>query len=165
MSQSFGGSELNILPNLPGFRPRQPQVGPRKAYFEVLEGQRCLRDDTSMTNTLSALDADCTTIIIGSPGKKKISHKDIGKVLTFSAYFEEKPDGLSAGSRQIRKCNIFYYLEDDTIKIVEKPQLNSGVTQGTLVRRNAVSKSDGSQLTAFDFQIGESVIVYGRPYT
>lgn len=158
---------MNIIPNLPGFRPRQTPVGPRKAYFEVLEGQRCVKDDVSLSgtlNTLNSLDGECTTIIIGSPGKKKISHKDIGKVLTFSGYFEEKPDGIKPGNRQIRKCNIFYYLEDDTIKVVEKPQLNSGVTQGTLFRRNPVTKPDGSPLTAFDLQIGEPVTIFGRTY-
>lgn len=168
MSQELSGAELNILPNLPGFRPRLLQTGgPKKAYFEVLEGQRCLKDDISLANnTLTqSLDGEYTTIIIGSPGKKKLSHKDIGKLLTFSAYFEEKPDGLKSGNRQIRKCNIYYYLEDDTVKIVEKPQLNSGVTQGTLARRGAVIRPDGTQLSAFDFQIGEEVVIYGRTYT
>jgi hypothetical protein len=77
--------------------------------------------------------------------------------LTFSGYFEE-------GSKQIRKCNIFFYLEDSSIKIVEKPQLNSGVTQGTVVRRNIILKPDGNNFSGLDFKLGEDIVIYGRPY-
>jgi len=48
--------------------------------------------------------------------------------------------------------------------IVEKPQINSGMTQGTLVKKAFVMKPDGTPYTQDDLRVGESIIVYGREF-
>jgi EF-hand domain-containing protein 1 len=84
--------------------------------------------------------------------------------LTYQAYFEERPIDASAAGTQVRKCNIYFFMEDGSLKIVEKPQLNSGVSQGTLVRRTVIAKPDGSPITEHDLVVGETLTVYGRHY-
>lgn len=80
------------------------------------------------------------------------------------AYFEEFPEGLRESDRQIRFVKIHYFLEDDTIQIVEKPQVNSGTTQGTLLRRNVVPKPGGELFHFLDFVIGQEVSIQKREY-
>lgn len=82
--------------------------------------------------------------------------------LTFQAYFEERP--IDSNSVQVRKCNIYFFVDDGTLKVVEKPQLNSGVSQGTLVQRSVIAKKDGSPITENDLVVGEDVVIYGRVY-
>ena len=169
MSLSQSGVEITqFLPNLPGYRTKPLPSGFKKSKFQLVNGAVFLKDEFELQSSLTTNninDEDSTTLSIGSPGKKRISMKDIGKVLNFSAYFEEIPDGLPSDAHQIRKCNIFYYLEDESVKVIEKPQLNSGVTQGKLVKRAIVNKADGFPLSPFEFRIGEIVTIYGRNYT
>lgn len=165
---SLSGMEVApFLPNLPGYRTKALPSGFKKSQFQLVDGMVFLKDDVAdlqSSQTMSLNDEESTTLSVGSPGKKKISIKDIGKVLNFSAYFEERPDGLPADAKQVRKCNIYYYLEDESVKVIEKPQLNSGVSQGKLVRRAVVNKPDGFPLTPLDFRFGDYVTIYGRSY-
>lgn len=64
----------------------------------------------------------------------------------------------------MRKANIYYYEEDGTMNIVERPQLNSGVPQGTLVKRALVWKKNGTPVVPNDFKIGEDLEVFGIRY-
>merc|ERR1719456_261050 len=57
---------------------------------------------------------------------------------------------------------IFYYLEDDTAQITEPRQDNSGIPQGTLVRRHRFPGANGSYLNAEDLRIGEELSIYGK---
>ena len=125
----------NLLPNLPGYRPKKLPTGFKKSHFEFVEGSSFLKDDATanFAPSMTGSNDEESTLSIGVM-KKKTAVQDFGVVLTYLAYFEEKPEGLPDGHRQIRKVRIFYYLEDDTMKIVEKPEINSGTTQGTLVR-------------------------------
>jgi len=91
--------------------------------------------------------------------------KDANVILTFQSYFEEVPTfGSEAGRSRIRKCQIFFFVEDNTIQIVEKPQVNSGIPQGTLVKRAVIPKADGSIVTVQDLVLGEYLVVYGRNF-
>ena len=84
--------------------------------------------------------------------------------LTFQAYFEERPIDAKTSSSQVRKCNIYFFVDDGSLKVVEKPQLNSGVSQGTLVRRAVIPKADGTPITEYDFEIGGDLVIYGRNF-
>jgi EF-hand domain-containing protein 1 len=84
-------------------------------------------------------------------------------ILHFNAYFMETTDGNR--EPQVRNVNIYFYVEDGSIKVVEKPQLNSGVSQGTLVLRSVIMKEGGqSPFTEEDLLIGECITIYGRHY-
>jgi hypothetical protein len=51
-------------------------------------------------------------------------------VLHFESYFLETVDSDRIESRRIRKCHIYYYLEDDSLQVVEPAVTNSGIAQG-----------------------------------
>lgn len=52
--------------------------------------------------------------------------------LTFDAYFKSTVNESFGCSYNLRKCKIIYFLEDDTIKVVEPVVINSGLPQGML---------------------------------
>lgn len=63
---------------------------------------------------------------------------------------------------RIRKIDIFYYLEDNTLRISEPRVENSGVPQGSFLRRQMVLKASGEPYQPSDFGIGTDVGIYGR---
>eukprot|EP00599_Poterioochromonas_sp_BG-1_P008054 CAMPEP_0173153042 /NCGR_PEP_ID=MMETSP1105-20130129/12611_1 /TAXON_ID=2985 /ORGANISM="Ochromonas sp., Strain BG-1" /LENGTH=414 /DNA_ID=CAMNT_0014068875 /DNA_START=125 /DNA_END=1368 /DNA_ORIENTATION=- len=163
--QSTGGLDPKLLPNLPGFRPKGPQTGFKKTYFKLVDGQGFLKDEH--VPPLGALEGDegsvssfaHTTI---SKARKQLSLQNANIILNFNAYFEERVEG--SHKSQVRSCNIFFYVEDGTLKVVEKPVLNSGVSQGTLVKRAVINKLDGTPFVEEDFHIGEWISIYGRNF-
>lgn len=146
------------LPNLPGFRPHQIRKSAgRKSCFDVVGGEVYLRpqyippaDDhnegsvTSIGNT-----------IVTKARKQLLTTRNT--ILNFSAYFQEA-DG------NVRYCNIYFYVENGTLKVVERPQVNAGVTQGTLVRRTVIARPDGQPISEEDLHVGSTVTIYGRQY-
>jgi hypothetical protein len=167
--QSSHQIDPKFLPNLPGFKPKGPNTGMKKSYFKLVEGQVFLKDEYIPTTT--SLDGDEGTV--GSLGntlanstvsraRKQLALTNANVILNFSAYFEEKVEGRN--QTQIRQCNIFFYVDDGSVKIVEKPQLNAGVNQGTLVKRAVVFKLDGTPFAEEDFHVGEWVTIYGRNF-
>jgi hypothetical protein len=156
-----------FLPNLPGFRAKDPSTGTKKQHFTLVNGQVFLRDDCLPTFGGADSADDASAMTFGSQSITKIKKNTMSEsiTLTFQAYFEERPDNSHAKSAQVRKCNIYFYANDGTIKVVEKPQLNSGVSQGTLVSRALIQKPDGSTITVDDIRLGEELVIYGRHYT
>ena len=57
------------------------------------------------------------------------------KVCRFYAYFKEGVDESYQENYRIRKCIIYYYLEDDSIHVAEPKQENSGIPQGVFLKR------------------------------
>lgn len=53
------------------------------------------------------------------------------QVLCFDAYFQEVVTENRVESVRVRQCKIYFYLEDDTIQVVEPEFRNSGIPQGT----------------------------------
>ena len=78
------------------------------------------------------------------------------------AYFEEAVPGSQIESKRIRKCMLYYYLEDDCLQVFEPAEENSGLPQGCLVRRHRVPKPDGSYYGMSDLQIGAVIDVYRK---
>lgn len=72
--------------------------------------------------------------------------------------------------RRMLKCDIYFYVEDGTIEIIQKKQENSGIPQGVFLRRKKVEKSnqDGqaglsdSVYCINDLKIGNEVEIYSR---
>merc|ERR1711871_1007675 len=86
------------------------------------------------------------------------------KVLQFGAYFKEAVDESPDESYRVRKCSIFYYLEDGTIHISELKVENSGIPQGQFVKRHLIPKADGGYFTLDDLRIGKEITIYGRTF-
>jgi len=95
-----------------------------------------------------------------------------GKVLRFDAYLKEDvPESPEEGFR-IRKFTLYYFLVDDSIRVSEQRQENSGLAQGTFLKRHRVPKTKagsgavatGSGFVSWDdFCVGQEVVIYGRP--
>jgi hypothetical protein len=69
-------------------------------------------------------------------------------------------------SDPLRRCLIYFYLEDDTIHVAETRQENSGLPQGVFIKRHRIPKE--GELDAFygaaDLGIGKEVTFYGRTF-
>lgn len=52
------------------------------------------------------------------------------QVLKFTGYFQEVVHEMPAEEYRIRKCTVYFYLEDDSIQVIEPRMENSGVPQG-----------------------------------
>ena len=85
-----------------------------------------------------------------------------GKVLQFDAYIKEDVPEIPAEGYRIRQFNICYFLVDDSIRIGELKQENSGIPQGTLIRRHRFPGVDGGYLVWQDLAVGIQLNIYGR---
>ena len=71
----------------------------------------------------------------------------LNKVLRFFGHFHEViPDGMGTETRRVRSVQLLYYLEDDTLCLVEPRLHNSGLDQGILVKRHRVPKNSSFQV-------------------
>lgn len=52
------------------------------------------------------------------------------QVLCFDAYFQEAVHEKREEQYRVRSCKIYFYLEDDSIQVIEPRQKNAGVPQG-----------------------------------
>jgi len=89
------------------------------------------------------------------------------QVLRFSAFFQEAVHEKREEKYRIRKCTVLYYLEDDSIQVNEAKQENSGIPQGTLIRRHRIPQpppNDDEFYTVEFFNIGNAVTMYGRSF-
>ncbi|XP_077990031.1 EF-hand domain-containing protein 1-like [Glandiceps talaboti] len=87
------------------------------------------------------------------------------KVLKFSAYFRQTVHESPNEYFRIRPVNIFYYLEDDSISVVEPHVENSGMPQGKLIKRQRLPKNDqGDHWHWKDFNLGINVTFYGKVF-
>jgi len=59
------------------------------------------------------------------------------QVLSFDAYYAEEVKQ----SYCVHRCKVLFYLEDDTMQVVEPRDNNSGLSQGTLLAPHKVSLS------------------------
>ncbi|ENN78711.1 hypothetical protein D910_03621 [Dendroctonus ponderosae] len=87
------------------------------------------------------------------------------KCLTFKAFFKQSVVESPLEFYRVRPVNIYYFLEDDTISVIEPRVPNSGLLQGKLVRRSKIPKyEDGSYWHWKDFQVGKDLAFYGTVY-
>ena len=116
-------------------------------------------DDSLNTSASSRFSKSNTAAVPAMVRNEKL-------VLNFSAYFKEAVNESAVESFRVRLCTIYFYLEDETIQVIEHRQENSGIPQGTFLKRHAVMK-DKSTETFFgvsDFHIGGYLQFYGRCY-
>lgn len=87
------------------------------------------------------------------------------KVLRFYCYFKETVHESPHEFYRVRPCQIFYYLEDDSITVMEPKVENSGMPQGTFLRRQQLPKNDqGDKWHWTDMNNGINVTFYGRSF-
>jgi len=89
------------------------------------------------------------------------------QVLSFDAYFQESVHEKREEKHRIRKCKIYFYLEDDSIQVIESRVENSGIPQGTLIRRHRIplpAPNDEELYTVQDFNVGKEIVLYSRSF-
>lgn len=100
------------------------------------------------------------------------------RVLLFNAYYEEDVLQSAIESKRLHICEIYFYVEDGTIEIIQKKQENSGIPQGVFLRRSKVVKpnktlNDEPSSNPFspdkyygidDLKIGNQVEIYCRKF-
>lgn len=86
------------------------------------------------------------------------------RVLRFFAYFKEPVVESPHENFRIRKVTIYHYLEDDTTRMEEPREDNSGIPNGVFLKRHVVEMADGSPLMASAFNVGTDLTVYGRTF-
>jgi len=83
-------------------------------------------------------------------------------VLRFHGYFKEAVVETNLENFRVRNVTVYYYLEDDTMEVVEPKQDNSGIPQGTLIRRHRFPSPGGGYIQTQDLEVGGELHVYGR---
>jgi hypothetical protein len=63
------------------------------------------------------------------------------QVLRFNGYFKESVDESKIENSRVRRLTIYYYLVDDTIEIFEEKESNSGIPQGSFLKRSKIRKN------------------------
>lgn len=86
------------------------------------------------------------------------------KVLRFFGYFKEAVHASSQENWRVRKCVIYFYLEDDSIHIAEPKIENSGIPQGVFVKRHRIPSSDNQYIGMQDLYVGAELAIYGRVF-
>jgi hypothetical protein len=183
MEKSASTSTLAI-PNLPGFQSNHSSLKgkPKTNTFKVVHGvmveNPSMRKSASDTSLWSADSMDSNNDSLGTSMNASSRFSKSNKsavpstvrnekmVLNFSAYFKEAVNESAVESFRVRECIIYYYLEDDTIQIIEHRRENSGIPQGTFLKRHAVLKDKNTEtyFSVNDFRIGDYLQFYGRCY-
>ena len=84
------------------------------------------------------------------------------RVLQFKAFFNQTVHESAVEDYRVRFVKIYYYLEDDSISVVEPVVENSGIPQGKLIKRQRLPKHEMGQLWHWkDLNIGIDVDLYG----
>ncbi|ETV86399.1 hypothetical protein H257_02772 [Aphanomyces astaci] len=90
---------------------------------------------------------------------------NVNKVLRFFAFFEETVDESPSELFRLRKSMILFYLTDDTIEIIENKVANSGLPQGTFLKRGKLQKPNhGGHYKMEDIYVGMHFPIYGRVF-
>jgi hypothetical protein len=167
---SVTGSIDNFLPNLPGYRGSKSHKGTFKKnnIFDLTNGMVVIKDAYLPTIQIPEFgeEASLSSFQIGSmsPSKRPASNPlDDPILLSFQAYFEERPIE-NPSQVNIRKCIMYYCVNDGTTKVVEKTKANSGTTQGTIVKKCIALRPDDSPYELADFSIGNEVSIFKRKF-
>lgn len=89
------------------------------------------------------------------------------KVLSFDAFYQEAISERREETFRIHECKIYFYLEDDSIQVVELKKKNSGINQGTIIKRHRIKKPyphDKEFYTLEDFNVNETVSLYSKNF-
>ena len=86
-------------------------------------------------------------------------------MLKFDAYFKQTVHESPNEYYRIRPVIIYYYLEDDSISVIEPHVENSGMPQGKLIKRQPLPKNDqGDHWHWKDLNLDIDVTFYGKTF-
>jgi hypothetical protein len=184
----IGGVEVDAeilknLPNLPGFAvPVFKERNGKQQTWGVFNGTRIEKvegqhEKPKFVQAVRPKDNWNSGSLPDSHSRSVFAHSSLNKqeymdvpawdaldrhVLRFNGYFKEAVVETNLENYRVRKVVILYYLEDDTCQVTEPRQDNSGIPQGTLIRRHRFPGPSGGYLKIEDLQIGSELNLYGR---
>ncbi|XP_055729191.1 EF-hand domain-containing protein 1 isoform X1 [Salvelinus fontinalis] len=142
--------------------PHRPKVGIGQA--PLLSSELTQSEINQFSNQTSALTYGTTHY---SPALDFIpAHVAYDKkVLRFYGYFQQDVLHSPLEGYRVRPVVLYYYLEDDSICIMEPVVENSGIPQGKLIKRQRLPKNDrGDHYHWKDLNVGMDLVVYGTVY-
>lgn len=87
------------------------------------------------------------------------------QVLNFDCYFQEPVVENATENYRIRKCTLYYYLDDDTMHILETRVENAGIPQGVFLKRHKCPMPGSTECyTEKDLKLGIDLDVYSRVF-
>ncbi|KAL8173091.1 UNVERIFIED_CONTAM: EF-hand domain-containing protein 1 [Gekko kuhli] len=87
------------------------------------------------------------------------------KVLKFKGYFQEDVPISTEEHFRVRQVDIYYYLEDDTMSVMEPIVENSGIPQGKFIKRQRLPKNDrGDHYHWKDLNRSINITIYGKTF-
>ena len=90
-------------------------------------------------------------------------------VLRFEGYFDEHVTESAYENWRIRPCTVLYYLEDDSVHVIENKYENSGIPQGDFIkrRRTKLFEKDPElkrELCWKDLNLGKNITIFGKNF-
>ncbi|XP_049873466.1 EF-hand domain-containing family member C2-like [Pectinophora gossypiella] len=151
------------LPLLPGYGSA-PLIGKKsfgvRPVFTTIDGVNMLVDKAEGDNRVPSLycrkqAADQPTWIMYDK-----------HILRFQAYFQQSLHEMRSGSHVVRKVDIYFYLEDGTIKVMEPRTDNSGLMQGLMISRQRIRLPHSYDLyhDVLDLNVGREVTFFGKVF-
>ncbi|XP_028038206.1 EF-hand domain-containing protein 1-like [Bombyx mandarina] len=87
------------------------------------------------------------------------------RCLNFTAFFKQPVFENPDENYRVRVVNIVYFLEDDSMTVMEPRIKNSGLWQGRLVKRGRIPKNDAGECWHWkDLDIGKDICIYGKVF-
>lgn len=174
------------VPNLPGFRSNRQRAGPRPQNFTITRDGVATEQHRPAAAEFAAPDLSDrfrTTAQLAQTGKRDTGllgasqrrTEAIGgaaatpsyvaldrQVLRFYAYFKEAVHESPSEADRVRKCTVQFFLVDGTAMVIEHREENSGIPQGTFVKRHRIPKPSGDPYDWTDLVVGGEITIYGR---
>ena len=90
-------------------------------------------------------------------------------VLRFEGYFDEHVTESAYENWRIRPCTILYYLEDDTVHVIENKYENSGIPQGDFIKRRRTKLFENDpenkkELNWRDLNLGKNISIFDKNF-
>jgi len=166
------------MPNLPGYGQNRTKTSKKNQSFTFVNGYAMeippemkmekKKEEREIFKTQRSLEVEATNRKNAfKPGtsSRPLWLENDKKVLRFYAYFKEAVHESESESFRVRHCEIFYYLEDNTVHISEVKVENSGIPQGKFVKRHRIPKPDSKGFYEIsDFDIGREITIYSRTF-
>jgi hypothetical protein len=168
------------IPNLPGNQTDRRSPKNRTTIMHTVNGVRIDKDHhladvrqclTGRGNESRNFETTTRSMALTSTGRSEpqqhltpsfIVHDK--EVLRFFAYFKETVHESHVEAQRVRYAIILFYLVDGQIEIQEPRQVNSGIPQGTFLKRNLLPKAGGEFYTDKDFSLCSNFTVFGRTF-
>ncbi|XP_050054514.1 EF-hand domain-containing family member C2-like [Aphis gossypii] len=155
------------LPMIPGFQTYNKEIKtryPKTPDLDIMSGVHIIR-------SLHIKNEKKCNSVFNSTTDLEETKKPTWLVfdkqnLTFDAYFKSTANESFGCAYNLRKCKIIYFLEDDTIKVVEPVVINSGLPQGCLIKRHKIplSNNKNDYYKLLDLNVGVTVEFYGKQF-